>query len=529
MRIDDPVILGRTLRQLIGGRWAVSWLLYVVNLPLNLIGMSSNIVDANSADVGAWLIVWAVGYGVFGVALLGAHLTVLRSRRVTPVPVVMVIAVGAVAGGVRGLTVGVLADQWGISGGDGALIAVRVLTGTGLGMILIPGGALILAVLTEYHRERSALMAVRTELETARMRAQGETARLQEALVADVAEQISSDQLSAREASHRLWPEAKSRDRVRWGEVIMASILHNPFPGAAVAAIWSVSAIFTVMAAVGPLRGLLQVVSSAFAIWWIYRLARCWRPRGDLAGLAWFAVVMLATTVVTGPIASMIFDPRQGGAGNALVLANFFWLPTFTILTSICIGALRSSEGVLTRLRVQVGDDEVATRAAEQERTRLQRDIAESLHGMQSRIFASRLPGAVPLTAAELAPSADDTMTPAEIVNAVVDPWSSIMVVAVRMPDQALTRSEAREVKRIIQEGLANAYRHGQASACDVHVSHEGSHISVVVSDDGLGVAADARPGLGSAILDSLCPGDWSLTPRGNGGCTLRARLDSSV
>ncbi len=155
MRIGDVEVLGLTLRQLIGGRWAVSWVLYLINLPLNFLGMSSQIVDARSLDASSWVVVWAIGYAAFGVVLLAANLTVLRNRRTTPVAVGVVVAVGAIAGGVRGLTVGIGADVAGISGGDVSLIAVRVITGTALGMVLVPLGALFLALINEYSRQRS--------------------------------------------------------------------------------------------------------------------------------------------------------------------------------------------------------------------------------------------------------------------------------------------------------------------------------------------------------------------------------------
>src|SRR6056297_443907 len=147
MQIGDTKVLGKTLRQLIGGRWAVSWVLYLVNLPLNFLGMSSHIVDARSADVFSWVIVWTIAYVAFGVVLLAANLTVLRNRRTTPVAVGVVIAVGAIAGGFRGLTVGIGADVAGISGGEADLIVVRVITGTALGMVLVPLGALFLALI----------------------------------------------------------------------------------------------------------------------------------------------------------------------------------------------------------------------------------------------------------------------------------------------------------------------------------------------------------------------------------------------
>ncbi len=529
MRIGDIEVLGLTLRQLIGGRWAVSWVLYLINLPLNFLGMSSHIVDARSADVLPWLIVWAIGYVVFGIVLLAANLTVLRNRRTMPVAIGVVVAVGAIAGGFRGLTVGIGADLAGISAGDLSLIAVRILTGTALGIMLVPLGALFLALISEYNRQRSALIGELTALEATRMRTEGASDLLRQTLIEQLAEKISTDSDSLRAASHEVWPADSPRERVRWGNVVMTSLLHNPFPGTAVAVVWSVSALLTLTAAIGPVRGTLQVAASALAIWWIFRLARYFMPSGRLTGLLWFVVVMLATIIVTGPVASLIFDPRPVGSGTALILANAFWLPLFTILISICIGAVRSSEMVLHNLQTRVTSDDIAARATEQEMIRLKRAVAESLHSVQSRVYAARAQGSGQAFLADLVSAPDASLSPEEILQSVIDPWASLIEIDVQLPSIPLSLTEARSVKRVIQEGLANAYRHGGASQSSIGIAREATALVVEMIDNGVGKDPHSRLGLGSAILEEVSDGQWSLHTLEDGGCLLIARINCQL
>jgi two-component sensor histidine kinase len=527
MRIGDIEVLGLTLRQLIGGRWAVSWVLYLINLPLNFLGMSSHIVDARSADVLPWVIVWAIGYVAFGVILLAANLTVLRNRRSTPVAVGVVVAVGAIAGGFRGLTVGIGADVAGISGGDLSLIAVRMITGTALGMALVPLGALFLALINEYSRQRSALIGELTTLETTRMRDVGASDLLRQTLVDQLAVKISTDSDSFRAASHEVWPADSPRERVRWGNVVATSLLHNPFPGTAVAVVWSVSALLTLTAAIGPVRATLQVAASALAIWWIFRLARQLMPSGRLTGLLWFVVVMLATVIVTGPVASLIFDPRPIGSGTALIVANAFWLPLFTILISICIGAVRSGESVLLNLQAMVREDDIAARAAAQEMIRLKREVAESLHSVQSRVYAARAQGSDQVILADLLSDPDASRSPEEILQSVITPWASLIDIQFQLPPDPLSLAQARSVKRVMQEGLANAYRHGGSSTCSILIAREGAALVVEITDNGDGQGKQLKPGLGSAILDEVTGGAWTLRnlPEDK-GCSLVARIN---
>lgn len=527
MRIGDTRLLGSTLRQLIGGRWAVSWILYLINLPLNFIGMASNVVSVDNAYVGEWIALWAVGYIAFGAVLFAAHLTVLRHRETTPVAIGVVVAVGGLAGGARGLVVGTLTHVWGLSNGGWDVVAMRAITGTVLGMILLPMGALFLALISEYHRQRSALLMAMSELESQRMRAEGESDVLREALVAQVADQITNDSISLRSASHRVWPDPAPLARVQWREVITTSIVHSPFPGAVVALIWSASAFLTVIVAIGLVRGALQVAASALAIWWIFRIARRHMPSGNVAGAVYFFGVMTVTVIITGPLASLVFDPRPLGTGIAMIVANTIWLPLFTVLASICVGAVRSGQQVLDRLHARVHADEVAAHAAQHEKKRLQRDIAESLHSLQSRVYTAQLIGAERVNLTDLVPSSDALQTPAEVIDSLVAPWTSIIEITLNLPVSPLSLSEARGVKRIVQEGLTNAYRHGHATACAISVIRDGGGLFIQVQDNGTGLGLDpATPrGLGSAILDEVCPGRWTVVEQPIGGCLLSAHL----
>jgi len=166
--------------------------------------------------------------------------------------------------------------------------------------------------------------------------------------------------------------------------------------------------------------------------------------------------------------------------------------------------------------------------AAQCEKERLQRVIAESLHSMQSRVYTARLTGNEVMQLADLLPSSDELRTPAEVINSLVAPWASIIELTLHLPDSPLSLSEARSVKRIVQEGLTNAYRHGQATACTITIFRVDGGVDVQVQDNGIGLRldrADTR-GLGSTILDEVCLGQWSVAEQPMGGCLLSAHLD---
>jgi signal transduction histidine kinase len=210
------------------------------------------------------------------------------------------------------------------------------------------------------------------------------------------------------------------------------------------------------------------------------------------------------------------------------MVANAFWLPLFTILISICIGAVKSGELVLQNLQTMVREDEIAARAAAQETIRLKREVAESLHSLQSRVYAARAQGSDQAILADLVSDPDASRSPEEILQSVIEPWASIMEIHVQLPPLPVSIAEARSVKRVMQEGLANAYRHGRASHCFVDISRKTTYLVVSVTDNGVGITPGSCPGLGSAILDSVCPGQWTLHPQPNNGSRLTARIHTT-
>ena len=81
----------------------------------------------------------------------------------------------------------------------------------------------------------------------------------------------------------------------------------------------------------------------------------------------------------------------------------------------------------------------------------------------------------------------------------------------------------ARDVGRVVEEGLSNAIRHGAATSIEISVTRENATIVVVIQDNGLGPQRGER-GLGSAVLDGLSE-SWELSAVPSGS-RLRVPID---
>lgn len=83
-------------------------------------------------------------------------------------------------------------------------------------------------------------------------------------------------------------------------------------------------------------------------------------------------------------------------------------------------------------------------------------------------------------------------------------------------------------VYRVVEQALMNAAQHGRAQHARVAVDLKDQGVTITVSDDGGGVTASPRQGLGSAVLTTwtrLFDGEWSLSTGAHGGAVVRVSL----
>lgn len=82
----------------------------------------------------------------------------------------------------------------------------------------------------------------------------------------------------------------------------------------------------------------------------------------------------------------------------------------------------------------------------------------------------------------------------------------------------------------IVEEAIANAYRHGSASAVNVTitVTPNTNNLMIEVLDNGTGCPAQPIAGLGSRSLDRWAPNAWTRGPAPAGGTHLQVLLVST-
>ena len=248
-----------------------------------------------------------------------------------------------------------------------------------------------------------------------------------------------------------------------------------------------------------------------------------------LAVIATAAVSLVRSELLHGYIASNI----DGRSVSFIVIVSLL----VVVLVNAAMASELSQETIIERLHATVDATETEAQARNRELVRASRTLARYVHGtLQSRLLASALaieqaeragdpagfdraleqarealllPEVLPAPATELATAIDQ-------VTAL---WQGIAKITVHItqPIAPLPSSRITDICLLVEEGVANAMRHGSAKAVEITLAPRiDGNIALTIVDDGVG-PTDGSPGLGSSIFNQASTMPWTLTPRSSG------------
>lgn len=562
----------RSLRERIGGRWAVSVPAFIVIAVLACLSTATvdNLTGAYDLNRGAVMAANLASAGVIAAVLWFAHLTVFRHRAVRPVPVWAVAAVGGIASAARlavvipvHVAVGVPVDR----------VMVRVGVALLMGALLLPAVAAIIdSIETEAARRR---VLVRRAAELRRGEAGGTA--LAEAITDAVFREVAQAATAAREeldaSSAGGTPEQRAAAAVRLRRVVETSLrplshrlyaiqsqpLPRPSAWPSVRAAFRDSALQPVAAGVvvmvvalpvavtyswpwailRPLLSGLQLALVLALVMWIARRVPVVHRHLALIGVV---AGVVGSTTRLAVLASLGVDV----GGPVVFVVNALLTAVAILATGAVAAAVRGNRAAGARLEDVVSAREVEAYVAALELARVSRDLAQHLHGTVqahlltaafameqaasdgdaeafSRVVAEAR-GALDADALEAGPRGDIR----DELDHRVALWQGFLDLSVEVDPalRGLPPDACADIGRIVEGAVGNAHKHGDATSARVVVGMgPPGFVDVMVRDDGTG-PRPGEPGLGSAFLDFVAPGAWALEPNeGDHGATLRVRL----
>ena len=564
------------LRELIGGRWAVSWQGYLTVWPISVLFiMFTTPAFAPSSQWLTGVLVSTAAYLASGAILWLGSVTVLRDRRTKPVPIVLVALVGGIAWMARSATLKFYLDFQDLP--SQAALGERLAYGFVLGAAMVPLTAWMMASVAGFSERRRHLVdeLVREELKTQRLATYVETMRqgIVDRVQATVTQAAESAELSegtttptqgikaldsvsqeaARELSTNLWQQARRSASVNLLLLIRSGAMSQPFN------YWTIVPVFVfavpVLTRIWPL-GIALVVATVALVYalLVSLVANRLAPRLSANGALLLYVVAVGLLMGSGVLVHYVIAALGDGAptGNSIP-----WITAVAVGVVYPLGGpltriAASQDETLDRLRASISQQEITNAALKREEERIRREIATALHGSWSgnltaasmrlqqaiedgdkeaaneALFEARRLIDIDIASAARRESSDLDAIVATLAAA----WDGLVeITATTNVTGDLSVALLATIEDVVTEGIHNAVRHGDASCIDITVESTGSKITITVADNGAS-AGPVIPGLGSQLFDSVAPKAWSRTFKSeanNHGTVLTVQLTAAV
>lgn len=279
----------------------------------------------------------------------------------------------------------------------------------------------------------------------------------------------------------------------------------------------------------GVVIGTVSVFAISLIIYLLLKIGGWVFERFDL--LNPFSFYSLNILVPQIAVFSMIygFDVMQGDRLETVIYLAVV-SAGFSTLVGMASIALNSANQISQSVK-EITDTPIGMEYAVLDKQR--RALANQVHGeVQSRLMNIVLQSEAgsqvqrDLAIRELANIADviergpnQNLSFEEAIDRLIDTWGGFTKINIDNSIHQTAEDQKSTVFAIIEEGVANAFKHGLAT--EVWVSIDNNKLSIV--DNGLGPKTN-KPGVGTKILNSLST-DWDLSPHPNGGSFLRVKL----
>tara|TARA_B110000503_G_scaffold140970_1_gene233197 strand:- start:852 stop:2594 length:1743 start_codon:yes stop_codon:yes gene_type:complete len=569
----------------IGGKWAISWrsASYVLPFLLLITPIAEGAIFTWWA-FWRWMLVSFVSLIPVLIIFFLADITIFKNREKKPVPNYYVFILGFILGFVRGGSAGLLsyyfnALEMDLMNAPGTIL-MRALNRGLLGMVAIPLISLVGSSIEIYRADRNALIAERLLAESQRSESAAVIKSLRSSMTRRVDENLleviknSQDYLddkgrsleanwelmavrlrkaaleTIRPFSHHMHRRGEERTyKVKPFELLryMASTVRIEiswvlmfyaileFRFIYVNSIW--------YQATANLFSRLVIIAVSLSI--IRRI----KYQGKLRGISSYLISLFifgAIFVSLTNILDEFFELRIDSSYSRFV--DTVWLLILVVLIGFASSFLYGQSAESEFLEKQVSKEKLEMLILKREEERLSRELAKYLHGtIQSRLMASAMAleragrkGDKKALERELEEAYKSLRVPsAEYFNAheetfkdeitkVVSKWNDLMKVKVKISSSfpEIPGHKAQEIGNVINEGLSNSFRHGNASKVDISVTHKSDRIFVVVKDDGDGMNG-SKPGLGTDWFRAIAGSAWSLTSNEDGpGTTLELKIN---
>ena len=494
---------------------------------------------ANLLSVGAvWLVIIAIDQFL---------------RRMGPdlkISLGVLLLAGAALGAIKGVLTWLALLSLGYPVETGIAVLSRVAVSSISGLIVLPAVALFGSLRFRYTQQREALIhdkiasangenypatLLRFVAEAKERIAKSGSSFEPQAIVRELREIVNSD---LRPLSQQIWRrESVKFPSFKLSQIAKLALRGHVYSIGWVVPLWAITTITSTARVFGLEDSFrIQVVRALLLVAGILIAKRI--PVKSFAGSL---IVYVSTMTLVGflqvGLGSLLSAERDFGDDIGFAIANLIWLFQLTMFIGMARTFLELGQKVESEYEKFLDEADLEEMKSVREIALKDRQLAQFLHGhMQTKLnaVAARI---------EAQPDqrnlSDDIEQIEQVLNdAVVEfgkqqvgdiediirslerDWGGLVKFSFAISPAQLSQKQLEAVREVMNEGVANAVRHGFASRISVTLG-EGPEITI--KDDGTG-PRDGAPGLGTTYFDSISK-DWELRAT-SAGSILRLKFD---
>jgi len=554
-------------REVLGGEHSLPLGIYLAFVPSTMV--STVLANWDRVEDGYFFeVILATSISVlatFAIYLIFAF-TVYRNRSIKPVALPWVLLFALLSGFARGFFTHYSLYLLGLHESLQKALFPAVISTSILGLIIVPGIAVLNTFYERFKAERSHLLM---EILNQRLTDQGSSSQpspdaikrldrfittaqktlinsdhSETAVVANQLKELNFDVL--RPASHAIWKEENKKLNNYSFRDLNKFVLHEYlFTSKYLGLIYGFGIVGFSISHLGLTSGLLYSVIASVILTVVFRLGGKVRTQSTTGDLVRMFTAFTVTGILQSWTLALMHDDGLGSHLIAGVLMNALWISTVGYLVGISIAAMKNHEEISQKLSKYLAKDESSLAATDALAKFANRDFANFLHGeVQNRLMQTALEfedeqlnphqleaklNSLKNYIAEIQNEYQERTTHSMVkaLRDICSDWAGIVDVRVKITPsaaraiEALSLGRANSLLTAVNEAIANSSRHGFANQANLRIAAQGKRLTIELSDNGTGPKAKIKRGLGSRLFDELTLGNWDIRPAESGGAQI--------
>ena len=483
-----------------------------------------------------------LGVGAICVVIVAIDLFLRRMDSDLKISLGVLMVFGAVLGAAKGLLTWSALVGLGYPAESGREVLARVFVAAISGLIVFPAVALFGSLRFRYTQQREALINDKIAsangenypatllrfVEDAKERiAKSGSSFEPEKIVRDLRDIVNSD---LRPLSQKIWArESVQFPSFKLSQMAKLALRGHVYSIGWVVPLWALTTLSATARVFSLEEGLgIQLVRSLILVAGML-IAR----RIPVKGFAGALMVYIGTISIVGVLqvwlGTLLSTERDFGDDLGFAVANLIWLFQLTMFTGMARAFLELGQKVESEYEKYLDEADFDEMKSVRELVLKDRQLAQFLHGhMQTKLNAV----AARIEAQQDQRNLSDDIEQIEQVlnDAVVEfgkqqvsdiedvirslerDWGGLVTFSFVITPSRLSQEQLDAVREVMNEGVANAVRHGFASRISVTL---GAGPEITITDDGTG-PRDGVPGLGTTYFDSVST-NWELAATESG------------